>query len=140
MNRLDFSKIDFSEFVASVVNATKTADDVDLEAAKARAEERLREMLEGELGNLSPVPGANGKALGDRPSEGKSGRAPTLRKAGGKTGGKAEGRTAEPAFMENWLAPAPKYFPARDRGDRSAAGTAAGDRNPKNKTTQETRA
>lgn len=146
MNRLDFSKIDFSEFVASVVNATKTADDVDLEAAKARAEERLREMLEGELGNLSPVPGANGKALGDRPSEEKT---LTVREAGMKAGGRSGGKAAEPGFQVNWLRPAPKSFPARslgDRADRSGAGTAADAENPlnlKNKTnnlTKETRA
>lgn len=81
MNRLDFSKMDFSEFVESVVAASSNADEIDVAAAKARAEERLKAMLEGELGELSPVAGPTGRIPGSRPEESAPGGTPAGRRA-----------------------------------------------------------
>lgn len=124
MNQLDFSKIDFSEFVASVVANAGDAGDVDLAAAKARAEERLKEMLEGELGNFSPVAGATGKAIGDRPGSGETGSKRQAQAVGGhgNAHGAVERLSVEsPAYMDPWLTPAPLFFPARAPEDAKKA-------------------
>lgn len=62
LEALDFTKMDLSEFAADVVReAAKHAEGISADEAAARAEERVKDMLAGKLGTLSPVPGATGR-------------------------------------------------------------------------------
>lgn len=53
-SKLDFSKMDLSEFIADIVKEVTAKGGISAEAAAARAKERIEAMVKGELALTSP--------------------------------------------------------------------------------------
>ena len=57
--KLDFSKMDLSEFIADIVKEVTARGNISAEAAAARARERIEAMVKGELATTAKLPGAS---------------------------------------------------------------------------------
>lgn len=57
--KLDFSKMDLSEFIADIVKEVTARGNISAEAAAARAKERIEAMVKGELATTAKLPGAS---------------------------------------------------------------------------------
>lgn len=64
-SRLDFSKMDLSEFIADIVKEVTAKGGISAEAAAARAKERIEAMVKGELALTSSVAGASDTVAAD---------------------------------------------------------------------------
>lgn len=68
--KLDFSKMDLSEFIADIVKEVTARGNISAEAAAARAKERIEAMVKGELATTAKLPGASDTvASKDQPSK-----------------------------------------------------------------------
>lgn len=63
--KLDFSKMDLSEFIADIVKEVTAKGGISAEAAAARAKERIEAMVKGEIALSSPVAGASATVAAD---------------------------------------------------------------------------
>lgn len=61
LEKLDFSEMDFSDFVADVIEESKHRNMNPAEKALARGQIRVRKMLDGEIGIYAKVPGATAR-------------------------------------------------------------------------------
>ena len=57
--KLDFSKMDLSEFIADIVKEVTARGNISAEAAAARAKERIEAMVKGEIATTAKLPGAS---------------------------------------------------------------------------------
>lgn len=57
--KLDFSKMDLSEFIADIVKEVTARGNISAEAAASRARERIEAMVKGELATTAKLPGAS---------------------------------------------------------------------------------
>ena len=82
MEKLDFTKMDLSEFVADVVKEVAGKGGITAEQAAARAKERIEAMVKGELGITAAVPGAQKSvASPDQPTKAEGNGGPTTESA-----------------------------------------------------------
>lgn len=57
--KLDFSKMDLSEFIADIVKEVTARGNISAETAAARAKERIEAMVKGEIATTAKLPGAS---------------------------------------------------------------------------------
>lgn len=82
MEKLDFTKMDLSEFVADVVKEVAGKGGITAEQAAARAKERIEAMVKGELGITAAVPGPQKSvASPDQPTKAEGNGGPTTESA-----------------------------------------------------------